>query len=95
MENAITIVHLHAIVDRINRAQGQPILAWAAKPDSSGFSAVPGVYHLDAANGGFSLLRMVNPAGGCTSPLGTGSISKPALRSVMLAYLAGLQDSGK
>jgi hypothetical protein len=82
----ITEKHLQAIVDRLNRITGMP-----AAPYWEGKAQV-GNYHLSHAYGGVALHRMYNDAGGITSPLSTGHITKRELANLMHAYIAGLES---
>ena len=82
----ITDKHLQAIVDRLNRITGMP-----AAPYIDG-KAQMGNYHLSHAYGGVALHRMYNDAGGITSPLSTGHITKRELANLMHAYIAGLES---
>jgi hypothetical protein len=58
-------------------------------PDGK-FKANIGCYHLSFAYGGVSLHRMNNEAGGVTTPLICGHVTKIELYNLMQAFISGL-----
>lgn len=85
----ITEKDLEAVVLRINNITNSPV-----KPYFDGKAQI-GNYHLSHAYGGVSLHRMHNEAGGVTTPLNCGHISKRELYNLMQAYISGLLDNSK
>jgi hypothetical protein len=85
MQNRVTEKHLQAIVDRLNRITGSPMKPY------EGNKAQIGNYHLSHAYGGVCLHRMHNDAGGVSSPLSTGHITKRELAGLMHAFMAGME----
>lgn len=85
----ITEKELEAVVLRINSITGSPVKPYI---DSK---AQIGNYHLSWAYGGVSLHRMHNEAGGVTTPLNCGHISKRELYNLMQAYIGGLLENSK
>jgi len=65
--NRITIAHLQAIIDRLNRATNSPAEPYVKGPDGR-HVAQPGCWHLSRAYGGFALHRMSNESGGAYDP---------------------------
>jgi len=86
MTNRITESHLQAVVDRLNRITGSPAAPYV------GNVAQVGNYHLSHAYGGVCLYRMYNDAGGVTSPLSTGHITKRELAGLIHALIAGIES---
>lgn len=83
----ITEKELESVVLRINNITGSPV-----KPYIDGKAQI-GNYHLSYAYGGVSLHRMHNEAGGVTTPLSCGHISKRELYNLMQAYISGLLEN--
>ena len=90
----ITIKHLKALADRLNRVTGSPMEY--AKPYIKGepFCSNIGNYHISQAYGGYSLHRVVTTGGGVSEPLSTGHIPARDLYHRMHAYINGI-DHGK
>ena len=86
MQHRVTQSHLQAVVDRINRITGSPMVPYV------GTIAQVGNYHLSGAYGGVCLHRMSNIGGGVSSPLSTGHIPKRQLLDLMYAYIQGLNE---
>ncbi len=85
----VTVAHLQAVIDRINRETDSPMQPYA--PDADGrLRAQIGCYHLSRAYGGFALHRMVTEGGGVSSPLSTGHIPARELLGRIHAFLAGI-----
>lgn len=85
----ITLTHLQAVIDRINRATGSPLQPYV-KGDDGRHHAQPGCYHLSRAYGGYSLHRMCNEAGGVRDVFGCGHVPARDLANRMHAFLAGI-----
>ena len=83
MQNRVTQSQLQAVVDRINRITGSPMVPYI------GNAAQIGNYHLSGAYGSVCLHRMHNLDGGVSSPL-SGHIPKRELLNLMHAYIQGL-----
>ena len=94
MANRITDKDLENVVARINRITNSPLEAYT-KDENGKFRANTGNYHLSYAYGGVELQRMHNEAGGVTTPLNTGHVTKRELYNLMQAYINGLQDKGE
>jgi hypothetical protein len=86
----ITDRDLEAVVKRINLITNSPIESYV-KNENGKFQAQIGNYHLSYAYGGVSLHRMDNEAGGVTTPLNCGHITKRELYNLMQAFINGLQ----
>ena len=82
----ITDKHLDAIVDRLNSITNSPVV-----PYVNGVAQV-GNYHISHAYGGVCLHRMYNDAGGVSSPLSTGHISKRELAGLLHSFIAGIES---
>lgn len=85
----ITISHLQAVCDRINRATGSPLQPYVKGNDGT-HHAQPGCYHLSRAYGGVSLHRMVTDGGGVSDVFGCGHVPARDLANRMHAFLAGI-----
>lgn len=86
----ITVKHLQAIVDRINRLMGTPAEPWTKGEDGK-IHANIGNYHLGGAYGGYALDQMVNDGGGVRSVFGCGHIAKRELADRMHAFIVGIE----
>lgn len=86
----ITLAHLQAIVDRINRTMGTPHESWV-KDESGKYCAQIGNYHLSGAYGGYSLHQMMSDGGGVYDTLGCGHIAKRELAERMYAFIRGIE----
>lgn len=93
----ITDKNLQAVVDRINRETGSPMLSYDAPKTEAehamyrgGKVAQIGNYHLYHAYGGVALHRMVSNGGGVEDVLRMGCVPKRELYNAMHAFLAGL-----
>ena len=84
--NRITEKQLQAVVDRLNRITGSPLVPYVGR------KAQIGNYHLSHAYGGVCLHRMYNEGGGVTSPLSTGHIPKRELMGLLHAYINGIES---
>lgn len=71
----VTVKHLQAIVDRINRMTNSPTEPWV-KDENGKYVAQVRNYHLSGAYGGYALHRMQNKSGGITDELGVGQKRK-------------------
>jgi len=87
----ITDKQLDALAVAINRETGSPETPYTRTAD--GVRANVGNYHISHAYGGVCLHRMSNEAGGVTTPLSYGHVTKRELYNAMHAYLAGLRDA--
>ena len=89
----ITIKHLHALCDRLNRVTNSPMEY--AQPYIKGeqFCANIGNYHISQAYGGYCLHRVCNTCGGVSTPLSSGHIPARDLYERIHAYLRGLDDA--
>ncbi len=89
----ITEKDLQAVVDRINRITGSPMIPYARDDSIGRHVAQIGNYHISHTYGGVCLHRMVTTGGGVSSVLGGGHVPKRDLYDRMHAYLAGLEES--
>jgi len=87
----ITVKHLQAIVDRINRLMGTPAEPWTKGEDGK-IHANIGNYHLSGAYGGYSLHQMMSDGGGVYDTLGCGHIAKRELADRMHAFIRGIES---
>ena len=85
----ITKSELQAVVDRINRATGNPLEPYRREGDRNVSNI--GNYHLSGAYGGYSLHQMANPSGGVRDVLYCGHVPARDLYNRMLSYLSGIQ----
>jgi hypothetical protein len=85
----ITLAHLQAIVDRINRETGAPMEPYTIGADGKHHANI-GNYHISRAYGGTCLHRMVNDGGGVSDVFGCGHVPARDLANRMHAYLAGI-----
>ncbi len=90
----ITEKDLEAVVKRINIITKSPLETYVKNSDGINVSQI-GNYHLSFAYGGVSLHRINNEAGGVTTPLNCGHISKRELYNLMQAYISGLLEGGE
>ena len=90
----VTLAHLRAIVDRINRVTGSPMEPYTLHADGKHRANI-GNYHLSRAYGGYCLHRMANDAGGVSCPLVHGHVPARDLANRMHAFLAGLDHAPK
>lgn len=95
MRDRITESHLQAMVDRINRITGNPMVPYAFDAAAGKHVAQVGNYHISHAYGGVCLHRMVNTSGGVSTPIGGGHVPKRELYERMHAYIQGLNDGGE
>lgn len=86
----ITLAHLQAIVDRINRTMGTPSEPWT-KGDDGKIHANIGNYHLSGAYGGYALHQMMSDVGGVHDVLSCGHIAKRELADRMYAFIRGIE----
>jgi hypothetical protein len=84
----VTEKDLQAAVDRINQITGKDLKPYSKKEDGS-FSPNPGVYHLDSAYGGWSLVQMMETGTGVRSII-SGFRPKRELYDMIHAFISGL-----
>ena len=87
--NKITIKQLQAVVDRINRIAGTPMVSYVNGDDGK-FHSQPNNFHLDFAYGGVQLVQMCNEGGG-TRNITQGHVPKRELFDLMQAFIAGME----
>jgi hypothetical protein len=85
----ITEKDLQSAVDRINKLTGKDLAPYSKKEDGS-FSPNPGVYHLDGAYGGWSLVQMMETGTGTRSII-SGFRPKRELYNMIHTFIAGLE----
>ena len=86
--NRVTVTHLQAVVDRINRMTGSPMHPYRTGDDGRHYANV-GNYHLSRAYGGYCLDRMVSDGGGVISVLSCGHVPARELLNLMHAWING------
>lgn len=86
----ITIKHLQALVDRMNRVTGSPLAPYV-KDESGKYKSQVGNFHISQAYGGYCVHRMGNEAGGITTPIDYGHEPARALYEKMHAWLRGFE----
>ena len=89
----ITIKHLQAMCDRLNRMTGSPAKPYIPRPDGKGCTAQVGCYIIDQAYGGYQLARICNEGGGQTSPIGLGFGPARDLYNRVDAYIRGIEQA--
>lgn len=94
MSARITDKDLEAVVARINRITNSPLAPYS-KGENGHNKANIGNYHLSYAYGGVSLHRMNNEAGGVTTPINSGHVTKRELYNLMQAYINGLETKNE
>jgi len=87
----ITLNDLNATVHLLNSLTGNPITGWVTQADGTNFAQV-GHYGIESAYGGVKLVQIVNPAGGCREPLGSGFTTKRILYGNIHAMIAGIRS---
>jgi hypothetical protein len=93
MTTRITIKHLDAKADTINRMTNSPVES--SRTVDGNYVANVGNYHISGAYGGYCLHRMVNEGGGVSDVFSCGHVSARELAGLMSAYMAGLYDATK
>ena len=88
----VTVAHLRAIIDRINRITGSPAEPYAKGADGKHHAQI-GNHHLSRAYGGYCLHRMSNEGGGVRDVFYCGHIPARQLANLMHAYIAGLEGA--
>ena len=91
MTTRITIKHLDAKADTINRMTNSPVES-SQRVDGR-YCANVGNYHISRAYGGYCLHRMVNESGGVSDVFSCGHIPARELAALMSAYMTGLYDA--
>lgn len=91
MSNRITAKQLELLVDHLNEITGSPAAPWTRQEDGS-LTANVGNYHISYAYGGVCLHRMMNDAGGVTTPLSYGHVPKRELYDQLRAFIIGLEQ---
>ena len=81
----ITDKDLAAVVARINRTTGSPLVPYV------GNMGQVGNYHISGAYGGVALHRMHTEGGGVADVFQRGHVPKRDLYELMHAYLAGME----
>ncbi len=87
----ITIKHLRALCDRLNRITNSP--TEYAQPHVKGvpFCANIGNFHISQAYGGYCLHRVHNTGGGVSTPICGGHIPARDLYERMHSFINGLE----
>lgn len=88
----VTLAHLRAIIDRINRVTGSPMEPYTLHADGKHRANI-GNYHLSRAYGGYCLHRMANDGGGVNCPIVNYHVPARQLVDMMHAFLAGLDHA--
>jgi hypothetical protein len=85
-----TIKTLRTLVETLNTVTGNPVEAY--RNDGQRCAAIPGVYVLDCAYGGYRLSRIVSETGGerDITPRYGAAVTADLIR----AYMQGLRDAG-
>ena len=86
----ITIKHLRALADTLNRMTNSPSEPWG-RVDGRNVANI-GNYHISQAYGGFCVHRMANESGGVTTPISYGHIPARDLYNRIHAYMNGLRE---
>jgi len=83
------IATLQSLIERINIATNSPATPYSRNGEK--LTANIGNFHLSQAYGGVCVHRMANDAGGITTPIWHGHITKKEAEAKMRAFLAGLE----
>lgn len=86
----ITIKHLRAVCDRLNRITDSPMTPYA-RAENGVLQGQIGNFHISRAYGGFELCRIVNEGGGVTCPIGSHHRPARELYDQMHAFIAGIE----
>lgn len=86
----ITIRHLNAACEALNRLTNSPLTPWNTYNGKS--RANIGNYHISRAYGGFALHRMMNESGGIIDPF-HGHMPARELLDRINAYMHGFRDA--
>lgn len=90
MKNRITDKDLEGLVSHLNEITNSPKEPYSK--DLGKFKSNVGNYHLSYAYGGVNLHRMANEAGGVTTPLIYGHVTKRELYNLLHAYISGIKE---
>jgi hypothetical protein len=85
MSNRITDSMIQARIDQLNKLTDSPMT-----PYTDGKANI-GNFHLSSAYGGVCVHRMVNEAGGCSSPIVSYHTTKRDLFDRLCAFIDGYQ----
>lgn len=88
----ITDKHLEEKIAYLNKITGSPAEPYTL--EGGKLKANIGNFHLSHAYGGVCLHRMFNEAGGVSSTLSTGHITKRELSGLIAAYIRGIEGNG-
>lgn len=88
--NRITIKHLEALCDHLNKVTGHTREAYRQTAD--GVKANIGTYYISQAYGGYCLHQMVNEGGGVRTPLIGGHVPARELYGLMQAFIYGIES---
>ena len=88
--NRITIKHLNALCERLNKVTGSP-LDYSHRDEKDQFVAHVGHFHISQAYGGYCLHRLSNTSGGVSTPLSGGHGPARPLYDQMRALLTGYE----
>jgi hypothetical protein len=91
MTTRITIKHLDAKADTINRMTNSPVES--SRTVDGKWTANVGNYHISRAYGGYCLHRMCNESGGARDVFSCGHVPARELAGLMSAYTTGLYDA--
>jgi len=86
----ITIKHLKALCDRLNKVTGSP-LDYSHRDENDQFVAHVGHFHISQAYRGYCLHRLSNTSGGVSTPLSGGHGPARPLYDQMRALLTGYE----
>ncbi len=89
----ITIKHLRAQCEHLNRITNSPVKPYIPRPDGKGCIAQVGCFIIDQAYGGYQLARIMNEGGGQTAPIGLGFVPARECYNRISAYINGLRDA--
>ncbi len=87
----ITIKNLRALCEALNKETGSPPVPWVRVGERN--VAQVGCYIINHSYTGYSLARIMNEAGGESSPIGYGVSTARELFDHIHAYLAGMRDA--
>lgn len=86
----ITIKHLRALCERLNRITGSP-MTYSSHKAGEPFCSNIGHFHISQAYGGYCLQRVSNTSGGVSCPLFHGHMPARHVYNEMHAFIRGLE----
>lgn len=87
--SSATLIMLERLIQRLNKITNSPLTTWKKVNDK--MVANIGNFHLDAAYGGYKLVRMDNESGGIRSISNSGYTTKTKLYAEIHTLIDGIE----